>query len=231
MKRQILVVEDEPDLADLVAYNLEQEGFAVSVATSGATALSMARANCPDLVVLDIMLPDITGIDVCRQLRANKATQAVSVIVLTAKGEESDRVAGFEAGADDYVVKPFSPRELLLRVNAVLRRSAAGAEPSTEDVLTFGVLTINMPRHEVAVSGERVDVTPIEFKLLHDLATRRGRVQSRDDLLARVWDYAAGVESRTVDTHVKRLRVKLGAASDYIETVRGIGYRMRDDIE
>lgn len=230
MKRYILVVEDEPDLADLVGYNLEQEGYEVGIAGSGATALSMARARTPDLVVLDLMLPDITGIDVCRQLRANKATTQVPVIVLTAKDEESDRVAGFEAGADDYVVKPFSPRELLLRVGAVLRRSASGIEAPTGDVLNIGVLAIDVPRHEVRVSGASVEVTPIEFKLLYDLAIRPGRVQSRDDLLNRVWDYATGVESRTVDTHVKRLRVKLGAASDYIETVRGIGYRMRDDI-
>jgi two-component system phosphate regulon response regulator PhoB len=230
MKRYILVVEDEPDLADLVGYNLEQEGYEVGIAGAGATALSMARARTPDLVVLDLMLPDITGIDVCRQLRANKATAQVPVIVLTAKDEESDRVAGFEAGADDYVVKPFSPRELLLRVGAVLRRSATGVEVPTGDVLTIGVLAIDVPRHEVRVSGASVEVTPIEFKLLYDLAIRPGRVQSRDDLLNRVWDYATGVESRTVDTHVKRLRVKLGAASDYIETVRGIGYRMRDDI-
>lgn len=230
MKRYILVVEDEPDLADLVAFNLEQEGYEVGTAGSGATALSMARARTPDLVVLDVMLPDISGIEVCRQLRASKATREVPVIVLTAKDEEGDRVAGFEAGADDYVVKPFSPRELLLRIGAVLRRSAAGSEAPARDVLTIGVLAIDVPRHEVRVSGAPVEVTPIEFKLLHDLAIRPGRVQSRDDLLNRVWDYATGVESRTVDTHVKRLRVKLGAAADYIETVRGIGYRMRDDV-
>lgn len=230
MKRHILVVEDEPDLADLVGYNLEQAGFEVTVANTGASALSVVRGKPLDLVVLDLMLPDITGIDVCRQIRANTATAQLPVIVLTAKGEESDRVAGFEAGADDYVTKPFSPRELLLRVNAVLRRSGQSEMPPA-DSLVFGVLTIDVPRHEVIVEGERVDVTPLEFKLLYDLAIRRGRVQSRDDLLNRVWDYATGVESRTVDTHVKRLRVKLGKASDYVETVRGVGYRMRDDIE
>lgn len=226
---QILVVEDEADLAELVAFNLEQAGHAVQTAGTGAEALALADGSSTNLVLLDVMLPDMTGIEVCRRLRRSDATRGLPVIMLTAKGEEVDRVVGFEVGADDYVVKPFSPRELVLRVEAVLRRSGT-ADVSDEkgDVLRIGTLTIDIPKYEVLVDDEIIPLTALEFRLLCDLASRKGRVQSRDALLERVWGYAPGVETRTVDTHVKRLREKLGNAASYVETVRGVGYRLSE---
>ena len=230
MGHRILVVEDEADLAELVAFNLRQAGHSVVTAGTGARALAEMRRQRPDLVILDVMLPDITGLEVCRRMRRESDTQRTPVLMLTAKGEEVDRVVGFEVGADDYVTKPFSPRELVLRVDAILRR-AGGAEPSPErQSMTFGGLEIDIPAHRVLVEGQEVALTALEFRLLLDLASRRGRVQSRDALLERVWGYSPGIETRTVDTHVKRLREKLGAVSDYIETVRGVGYRLRDDV-
>ncbi|MCS6800153.1 MAG: response regulator transcription factor [Myxococcota bacterium] len=231
MAEHILVVEDEADLADLIAWNLRQAGYRVTTAPRAATALAEIRRQKPDLVVLDLMLPDMPGTEVCKRLRRDAATERLPVIMVTAKGEEVDRVVGFEVGADDYVVKPFSPRELVLRVGAVLRRAAGTPDESEQaEVITIGKLAIDVPRHEVRVDGDLVSLTALEFKLLLDLARRRGRVQPRDALLERVWGYAPGVETRTVDTHVKRLREKLGAASDYVETVRGVGYRLRDDV-
>jgi len=231
MKARILVVEDEADLAELVAYNLQQEGYSVAVARDGAGALSELRRQRPDLVVLDVMLPDISGTEVCRRIRRDAATERLPVVMLTAKGEEVDRIVGFEVGADDYIPKPFSPRELVLRVAAVLRRAAPPVDAVDAEAIEVGALLIDVPRHRVRVSEEDVPLTALEFKLLLDLASRRGRVQTRDALLERVWGYAPGIETRTVDTHVKRLREKLGAASDYIETVRGVGYRMREEAE
>ncbi len=228
MGARILVVEDEVDLAELVAFHLRQAGHVVSTAGSGATALAEVRRSRPDLVVLDVMLPDISGIEVCRRLRREDDTRRLPVIMLTAKGEEVDRVVGFEVGADDYVVKPFSPRELMLRVEAVLRRSSAPVEDGGPKTIALGVMLIDVPAHRVTVENEEIPLTALEFRLLMDLASRIGRVQSRDALLERVWGYAPGVETRTVDTHVKRLREKLAAASDYIETVRGVGYRLKD---
>lgn len=232
MRGHILVVEDEEDLAELVAFNLRQSGYTVTTAGTGDEALRQVHREPPDLVVLDLMLPDISGTEVCRRLRAAPQTQRIPVLMLTARSEEVDRVLGFEVGADDYVPKPFSPRELVLRIGAVLRRTSPRAEeePAGREGITIGRLEIDLPRHEVRVGGAPVSLTALEFKLLLDLATRRGRVQSRDSLLERVWGYAPGIETRTVDTHVKRLREKLGEASHYIETVRGVGYRMRDDI-
>ncbi len=232
MGSRILVVEDESDLAELVAFNLRQAGHTVTTAGTGSTALAEIRRQRPDLVVLDVMLPDITGLEVCRRLRREAETIRLPVIMLTAKGEEVDRVVGFEVGADDYVTKPFSPRELLLRVEAILRRTGApiDEEAGGRQAITIGSLLIDVPAHRVTVEGEEIPLTALEFRLLMDLATRIGRVQSRDALLERVWGYAPGIETRTVDTHVKRLREKLGAASDYIETVRGVGYRIRDSI-
>ncbi len=224
----LLVVEDEKDLAELLAFNLTQAGHSVTVAYTGARALSAAAEQRPDLVILDLMLPDISGTEVCRNLRAREATAKVPIIMLTAKGAEADRIAGFEAGADDYVVKPFSPKELSLRVDAILRRANAGSS-SVEQLLRTGDLTIDIAKHEARYQGEAVDLTPLEFRLLRDLAERAGRVQRRDDLLERVWQYQSGVETRTVDTHIKRLREKLGEAAKYIETIRGVGYRMRDE--
>lgn len=231
MQGRILVVEDEADLGELLAFNLRQAGFEVVVAGDGAQAIQEASVGNFDLMLLDIMLPDILGTDVCRQVRKDPATEAMPVIMLTAKGEEVDRVVGFELGADDYITKPFSPRELVLRVGAVLRRAkgaASEAPPAKKSQVQAGDITIDVDRHEVRIAGAQVPLTALEFRLLVDLASRRGRVQSRDVLLERVWGYVAGVGSRTVDTHVKRLREKLGPSGDCIETVRGVGYRMRD---
>lgn len=226
MSAQILIIEDEPDLAETLAYNLRREGFGTRVAHTGAEGLEAAWAPPPpDLVLLDLMLPDVPGTDVCRRLRADERTRSVPVIMVTAKGEEIDRVVGFEVGADDYVVKPFSVRELLLRVRAVLRRAAA-PEAGDEEI-RFGRLRIDRPGHRAWVDAKEVALTALEFKLLVTLHERRGRVQSRDTLLSDVWGYAASVTTRTVDTHVKRLREKLGPAGSYVETVRGVGYRFR----
>lgn len=229
MGSRILVVEDETDLAELVAFNLKQAGHIVATAATGATALAEIRRQRPDLVVLDVMLPDITGLEVCRRLRREESTSRLPVLMLTAKGEEVDRVVGFEVGADDYVVKPFSPRELLLRIEAILRRTGGPVEDGPQTI-TVGPLVIDVPGHRVEVVGREINLTALEFRLLLDLAKRRGRVQSRNALLERVWGYAPGIETRTVDTHVKRLREKLGEGSNLIETVRGVGYRMRADV-
>ncbi len=228
MTERILVVDDEPDILDVVAYNLEQAGYRVSAVRDGRSAIAEAERQRPDLVVLDIMLPDLSGMEVCRSLRRSEKTRGVPILMLTARSDEVDRVVGFEVGADDYVTKPFSPRELVLRVRAILRRRASTPGETEEAVLVHGCLTLDVGRHEVEVDGEVVDLTSIEFKLLHDLMSRRGRVQSRDALLDRVWGYATGVETRTVDTHVKRLREKLGRAGAYIETVRGVGYKLSE---
>ncbi len=225
MGSRILVVEDEADLADLVAFNLRGEGHEVTVALDGNTALAEIQRGRPDLVVLDVMLPDISGIEVCRRLRRQRETVRLPVIMLTAKTDEVDRVVGFEVGADDYGTKPFSPRELVLRVEAILRRTIPNADVEGPQVITLGAVLIDVPAHRVEVLGEEVLLTALEFRLLLDLATRAGRVQSRDALLERVWGYAPNVETRTVDTHVKRLREKLGDGAKQIETVRGVGYR------
>lgn len=225
MGSRILVVEDERDLAELVAYNLREAGHDVTCIHDGATALAEIQRNTPDLLVLDVMLPDLSGLEICRRLRRNPQTLRLPVIMLTARSDEVDRVVGFEVGADDYVPKPFSPRELVLRVDAILRRTAQTEAPEGPQVIALGDLVIDVPAHRVEVQGEEVPLTALEFRLLLDLASRAGRVQSRDALLERVWGYAPNVETRTVDTHVKRLREKLGVASAQIETVRGVGYR------
>ncbi|RLB57121.1 MAG: DNA-binding response regulator [Deltaproteobacteria bacterium] len=239
MRGHILVVEDEADLAELVSFNLKQAGYTTSIAGDGAAALAAVASRKPDLVVLDLMLPDISGTEVCRRIRASDEWRDIPVVMLTARGEEVDRVMGFEVGADDYIVKPFSPREFVLRVSAVLRRASPPpssppppiASAADDDAsITIGAMTIDVPRHEVRIDGATIPLTALEFKLLLDLASRKGRVQSRDSLLDRVWGYTPGIETRTVDTHVKRLREKLRGASHYIETVRGVGYRMRDDV-
>ena len=228
MGARILVVEDESDLAELVAFNLKQAGHLVTTAGDGSTALAEIQRQTPDLVVLDVMLPDISGLEVCRRLRRAEATASIPVLMLTAKGEEVDRVVGFEVGADDYVTKPFSPRELLLRIEAILRRIGI-TDTDPQRSIVVGTMEIDVPGHRVLVDDEEVPLTALEFRLLLDLAKRRGRVQSRDSLLERVWGYTPGIETRTVDTHVKRLREKLGSASGHIETVRGVGYRLRSE--
>lgn len=220
----ILVVEDEPDLACLIAFNLKQAKFDVEVAHNGETALSIAGARHPQLVVLDLMLPDISGVEVCRELKRNTDTSYVPVLMLTAKKEEADRVAGFEAGADDYIVKPFSVLELVLRVKAVLRR--AGTWEADPRSLSVGLIDVDVVEHRCRVAGEPVPLTLLEFRLLHYLMNRLGRVQPREQLLQDVWKVQSTLETRTIDTHINRLRQKLGPARDYLETVRGIGYRL-----
>lgn len=227
MRERILIVDDEPDIVEVLEYNLRQAGFTVVTVRDGATAMAEVRRQRPDLILLDVMLPDLSGTEVCKRLRRDPATETVPIIMITALGNEIDRVVGLEVGADDYVVKPFSPRELVLRINAILRRTQSNEPKATSpDHIQLGLLEIDVPHHRVSVGGEEVLLTTIEFKLLYDLACRVGRVQSRELLLERVWGYAPGVETRTVDTHVKRLREKLGAARDHIETLRGWGYRM-----
>lgn len=224
----ILIVDDERDLASTLEYNLEREGFGTCVAENGKAALSEAFEHPhPDLILLDLMLPDMSGVDVCRTLRADERTRNIPIVMLTAKGEEIDRVVGFEVGADDYVVKPFSIRELILRIRAVLRRR----EQKEHNLVptTFGVLRVDEKAHVVWVEDEEIVLTALEFKLLTTLLSRRGRVQSRDQLLNDVWGIEADITTRTVDTHVKRLRSKLGAAANYIETLRGVGYRFRSN--
>lgn len=227
MAEQILIVEDEADLANTIAFNLEQEGFRPQVVDSGSAALEAIRgAHPPDLVVLDLMLPDISGTEVCRQLRQGSETRRIPVLMLTAKTDPIDRVVGFEVGADDYVTKPFSVRELVLRIRAILRRTEAGTPPEPE-ALRFGILRLDFEGHRVWVEGEEVTLTALEFRLLKTLVQRRGRVQTREILLNHVWEMSGDVTTRTVDTHVRRLRKKLGPASTYIETLRGVGYRFQ----
>jgi two-component system, OmpR family, phosphate regulon response regulator PhoB len=223
---RILVVDDEPDIVALVAYHLAKSGYRVSTASSGTEALETARRDRPALVVLDLMLPGMSGYDVLEQLRADDATRDVGVLMLTARREEPDRIQGLSLGADDYLTKPFSPQELVLRVGAILRRVSAGGATSG-DRLQIGALQIDLGAHQVKVDGDAIDLTPTEFKLLLTLAERRGRVQGRAHLLETVWEAAPDIQTRTVDMHVQRLRAKLGAAGDMIETVRGFGYRLR----
>ncbi len=219
----ILIVDDEAELASLVEYNLRQAGFATRVALTGEQALAFAAREAPALVVLDLMLPDVAGTEVCRRLRAEPRTRDVPILMLTARGEEHERVAGFEAGADDYVVKPFSPRELVLRVKAMLRRAPAAAGAQR---LSVGGLALDVAAHRAFVGDDEVELTALEFRLLHHFLTHPGRVQSRERLLAEVWGITRPQETRTVDTHVLRLRDKLGRLRDVIETVRGVGYRL-----
>lgn len=232
MKKTVLVVEDEPDLAQIVAYNLAREGYATLTAANGRDALSILESSPrPDLVLLDLMLPDMSGTEVCRTMRSQPETESIPVIMLTARGDEIDRVVGFEVGADDYVTKPFSVRELMLRVRAQLRRTDASfSTPETEPNEQFGVLKIDRAAHRVFVEDEEIVLTALEFRLLDTFLQRRGRVQSRDRLLSDVWGIDADVTTRTVDTHVKRLRQKIGSASHYIETLRGVGYRFVSEL-
>jgi len=223
----VLLVEDEPDLVRLMEFNLQQAGFETRAVGRASDALRVAQADPPDVILLDLMLPDGSGTEVCRQLKASPATRSVPVIMVTARGEEIDRVVGFELGADDYVVKPFSVRELVLRVRAILRRTEPAGE-GPDAMVTFGRLRVDRTAHRVYVDGAEVVLTALEFRLLTTLLERRNRVQSRDTLLSDVWGLQMHVETRTVDTHIKRLREKLVAAGEYIHTVRGVGYRFAD---
>ena len=224
---RVLVVDDEPDFVALVAYHLAKSGYSVSTAGSGTEGLAAARREKPALVILDLMLPGLSGLEVMEELRSDAATSRIAVLMLTARREESDRIKGLTLGADDYLTKPFSPQELVLRVGAILRRLRAGNE-EPEDVRQIGPIRIDSTGHRVTVDGREIDLTPTEFKLLALLAERKGRVQPRNLLLEAVWEAAPDIQTRTVDMHVQRLRAKLGAAGDLIETVRGFGYRIRN---
>ena len=223
---RILVVDDEPDIVALVVYHLAKAGFKISTASNGADALRLAQQDRPALVVLDLMLPGMSGLEVLDQLRADESGQDIAVLLLTARREEPDRIKGLSSGADDYLTKPFSPQELVLRVRNILRRMAQ-TQSGLPDVVRIGPILIDRSAHRVTVDNAELDLTPTEFKLLITLAERRGRVQSRALLLEIVWDAAPDIQTRTVDMHVQRLRTKLGTAGELIETVRGFGYRLK----
>ncbi len=223
---RVLVVDDEPDIVALVAYHLVKAGYRVSTASSGPDAVAQARQERPSLIVLDLMLPGMSGFEVLEQLRAEESTRDVAVLMLTARKDEPDRIKGLSLGADDYLTKPFSPQELILRVGAILRRIQQGQQ-QPGDTLRVGPIAIDRAAHRVAVDGRDIELTPTEFKLLLTLAERRGRVQARAHLLETVWDAAPDIQTRTVDMHVQRLRTKLESAGELIETVRGFGYRLK----
>ena len=222
---RVAVVEDEPDIAEVVQYNLKKEGFQVELHGRGDAALEAVRRRPPDLIILDLMLPGMDGLEITRALKRDAATAAIPLVMLTAKGEELDRIVGLELGADDYIAKPFSPRELVLRVKAVLRRGTENGTP--ESVLETGGIALDVAAHSLTVRGKDVPLTATEFRLLHLLMDRRGRVQTRGKLLSDAWGYAEDVDSRTVDTHVRRLRRKLGPEAQRLETVIGVGYRLK----
>ena len=223
MSQKIYIVEDEPDIRETLEYNFSNEGFEVFTAPDGEEALSNIKKVLPDVLILDLMLPGVSGLDVCKSIRADDDIRDMSIIMLTAKGEEIDRVIGFELGADDYVTKPFSVRELILRVKVLLKKQR---ESLVENKLvTFGPIRIDLDAHELKINDKEIVLTALEFKLLQHLVKRKGRVQTREQLLGDVWGYSAEVTTRTVDTHIKRLREKLGNTSEYIQTIRGVGYR------
>ncbi len=223
---RILMVEDDKHISKLLRYNLEKAGFNCDAVVTGEDALEVLDRQSFDLIILDIMLPGMDGFQTCRHIKQDKKLSGIPIIMLTAKGEEVDKVVGFELGADDYVVKPFSPRELILRVKAILKRGRPGEEE--KEILSADKITVDIPRHRVTVDKKEIKLTQLEFKLLVTLIKRRGRVQSRDRLLEDVWDMSCDVTTRTIDTHMKRLRSKLGKAGKLIETVRGIGYRFSE---
>jgi two-component system phosphate regulon response regulator PhoB len=222
---RILIVDDEPDIVALVVYHLAKAGYKVSSASTGTDALAMAKRDRPSLIVLDLMLPGMSGFDVLGKLREDDTTAGIAVLMLTARKEEPDRIRGLELGADDYLTKPFSPQELVLRVGAILRRIASSGEQT--DLIQAGPIRIDRSAHSVTVNSHEVELTPTEFKLLLTLAERKGRVQARAHLLETVWDAAPDIQTRTVDMHIQRLRTKLHPAGDLIETVRGFGYRLK----
>ena len=229
VRQRILIVEDERDIVQVLQFALKQAGFETVAAGDAAQAFARIREKQPDLVVLDLMLPDLPGTEICRQLKSNAKTAALPVIMLTARGDEVDRVVGFELGPDDYIPKPFSVREVVLRIKAILRRNAPGDPARPRE--RVGPLRLDMEAHRCFVDGAEVELTALEFKLLATFISRLGRVQTREQLLGDVWEMTGDLQTRTVDTHVKRLREKLGSGRDLIETVRGIGYRMSDPAE
>ena len=224
--KTIYIVEDEPDIRETLAYNLSQEGFKVSEFSDAESCLDKIQKKKPDLLILDLMLPGMSGLDLCKEIRADKSLQNLAIIMLTAKGEEVDRIIGFELGADDYVTKPFSVRELILRVKVILKKQIDAVE--NNELVEFGPIKLNLDAHEVLINDDEIILTALEFKLLKHLIQRRGRVQTRDQLLGDVWGYSSEITTRTVDTHIKRLREKLGTVGDYIQTVRGVGYRLNN---
>ena len=226
MGHKVFIVEDEPDLRDTLKYNLENEGFGVEAFSNGEDFLSSLDKNKPNLVILDLMLPGVSGLDVCRKLRSNDNYDGIGIVMLTAKSEEIDRIVGFELGADDYVTKPFSVRELILRVKVLLKKRTD--DGANEQILELGPILMNLEAHEVSIDRKIVNLTALEFKLLKHLIIRKGRVQTRDQLLGDVWGYSSEVTTRTVDTHIKRLREKLGEPGDLIQTIRGVGYRFNN---
>jgi two-component system, OmpR family, phosphate regulon response regulator PhoB len=227
ISKKILIVDDEADVTELVSYHLKAKGYQVQTTNNPNNSLGVARTFLPDLVILDVMMPDLNGIQICRLLRADPQLKNVPVIFLTAKAEESDRIQGLETGADDYICKPFSTKELTLRVQTILRRvTEVGVEGAKK--LQAGEIVIDVERHQALIAGKPVELTATEFKLLRLLMERRGRVQTREHLLLNVWNYETEIETRTVDTHVRRLREKLGAEADWIETIRGVGYRLAE---
>jgi len=229
LKTKILVVDDEPDALELIEVNLKAAGFEVLTATDGKVALQKARASAPGLILLDLMIPEIDGLQVCKSLRQEPGTAGIPIIMLTARASEIDRVVGLELGADDYVTKPFSPRELVLRVKNLLKRSSLPARRDASELLHLGGLMIDVSRHRVSYKGKQLELTVTEFKLVALLAERRGRVQSREQLLKDVWGYNNSIDTRTVDTHMRRLREKLGVAAKLLDTVRGVGYRFLEE--
>jgi len=228
VKGKVLVIDDEPGVLDLVKYNLEEAGFGVETAADGMLGLTQAQQAPPDLILLDIMLPGLDGLELCKLFRADARTARTPIIMLTAKASELDRVVGLELGADDYVTKPFSPRELLLRIKKRLQQAPPPEAP--KDVYRTGRLMVDVPRHLVTVRGHQVNLTAIEFKLLVVLFQRAGHVQSREQLLRDVWEYDTLIDTRTVDTHMRRLRDKLGSAARHLDTVRGVGYRFLEEV-
>jgi|TARA_A200000113_G_scaffold88027_1_gene78571 two-component system phosphate regulon response regulator PhoB len=223
VNQKIYIVEDEPDIRETLKYNFSNEGFKVFTAPDGEQALSDIKKVLPEVLILDLMLPGLSGLDVCKSIRADDDIKDMSIIMLTAKGEEIDRVIGFELGADDYVTKPFSVRELILRVKVLLKKQRESL--AQNKLVTFGPIRMNLDAHELRVNDKEIVLTALEFKLLQHLVKRKGRVQTREQLLGDVWGYSAEVTTRTVDTHIKRLREKLGNTADYIQTIRGVGYR------
>jgi DNA-binding response OmpR family regulator len=226
-RTKILVVDDEPDALELIGFNLKGAGYEVITAEDGNSALRKARARKPDLILLDLMIPEVDGLEVCKILRRDPETSGIPIIMVTAKAAEFDRVLGLELGANDYITKPFSPRELVLRVKNLVHR--ANPPEQKRDHFEVGELAIDIPRHEVKVNRQAIDLTATEFKLLTTLLQRRGRVQSREKLLQDVWEYENLIDTRTVDTHMRRLREKLGKAARFLDTVRGVGYRFSDE--
>jgi two-component system phosphate regulon response regulator PhoB len=224
---KVLVIDDEPDVTELVAYHLKAKGCVVEIVNDPLRSIGIARSFLPDLVILDVMMPGLSGLQVCRMLRSDPKLKKVPIIFLTAKVEEGDRIQGFEAGGDDYICKPFSIKELMLRVQSVLRRAAEVA-PAEAGRLDVGLIVLDVDRHAVTVNGVPIELTATEFRLLQVLMERRGRIQTREHLLVHVWNYATEIETRTVDTHIRRLREKLGAEAPWIETIRGVGYRMAE---